>query len=325
MASLHHPHARWISEGMLPVANYKVSAHALDVIFKLEAEALATALPLRFGLTMPRIVGHFPTELPRLDVHLEQLDRVFLLEDASLLHLEFQAAYLLMDLVRFGQYDLSLYTAYRRLVRTVIIYGPSVTRRPAPFIMPSLHCHPRMVLLGKRSGTRALSRLRALISCGQPLTEADRVDFMFLPLMRHARPAEIVAREAVALARQIPQPEQLRLLGPLLGLSYHYLGEGILNTLMEELMATSTMRELFADILEQGMAQGIEQGIERGKVEGQRDYILRTLTRRLGPVPVALQEALAQVSDLAQLDALFDAALTVERIEDFAALLPARA
>jgi flagellar biosynthesis/type III secretory pathway protein FliH len=193
-----------------------------------------------------------------------------------------------------------------------------------------------MVLLGKRSGTRALSRIRSLISRGHPLTEADRVDFMFLPLMRHARPAEIIAREAVALARQIPQPEQLRLLGPLLGLSYHYLGEGILNTLMEELMATSTMRELFADILEQGieqgiqqgveqgMAQGIQQGMEQGKVAGQRDYILRTLARRLGPVPVALQEDLAHVSDLAQLDALFDAALTVERIEDFAALLPAR-
>jgi hypothetical protein len=51
---------------------------------------------------------------------------------------------------------------------------------------------------------------------------------------------------------------------------------------------------------------------------------LCTLAQRLGAVPVALQEDLAQVSDLAQLDALFDAALTVERIEDFAALLPAR-
>src|SRR5271166_9908 len=101
------------------MAEYQVSAHALDVIFKLEAEALATALPKHFGVAIPRIVSHFPTELPRLDVHLQQLDRVFLLEDTSLLHMEFQARYLLIDLVRFGQYDFSLFDAYGRLVRTV--------------------------------------------------------------------------------------------------------------------------------------------------------------------------------------------------------------
>jgi hypothetical protein len=42
-------------------------------------------------------------------------------------------------------------------------------------------------------------------------------------------------------------------------------------------------------------------------------------------VPVALQERIGQVIEQDRLDALFDAALTAERIEDFAALLPTRA
>jgi flagellar biosynthesis/type III secretory pathway protein FliH len=153
------------------------------------------------------------------------------------------------------------------------------------------------------------------------------VDLIFLPLMRHTGPAEIIVKEAATLARQIPQPEQVRVLGPLLGPSYHYLGEGILNTLMEELMASSTMRELFADAIEQGMAQGMArgmtEGLERGKIDARRDDILRILTRRLGPVALALQETLLRVDDAARLDTLFDAALTVASLDEFAALLAA--
>jgi hypothetical protein len=110
------------------MAEYKVSAHALDVIFKLEAEALATALPRRLGIALPRIVRHFPTELPRLDLHLQQLDSVFLLEDASLFHLEFQASYLWEDLIRFAEYDLELHRQHRCDVISAIFFGPAVMR-----------------------------------------------------------------------------------------------------------------------------------------------------------------------------------------------------
>jgi hypothetical protein len=120
------------------VADYKVSAHALDVIFKLEAEALAIAVPMQLGIRMPRIVRHFPTELPRLDVHLQQLDTVFLLEDESLFHMEFQAKYLRDDLVRFAEYDLGLHQEYHLDVSTAIFYGPASISLPhADLALPS--------------------------------------------------------------------------------------------------------------------------------------------------------------------------------------------
>jgi hypothetical protein len=43
-------------------------------------------------------VRHFPTELPVVDVHLEQLDTVFELADGSLLHLAFQTVAALIGL-----------------------------------------------------------------------------------------------------------------------------------------------------------------------------------------------------------------------------------
>jgi hypothetical protein len=303
--------------GIRSMAEYKVSSHALDVIFKLEAQTLAMALPRQLGLALPRIVQHFPTEVPRLDLRLQQLDSVFLLEDTSLLHLEFQAKYLYADLVRFAEYDLGLHLQHQRDVGTVIFYGPAVKRRPPLLHLRTLRFRPYIVLLGNRSGTQALRRLRAQVRSGLPLSEADRLDLMLLPLMRHQQPAEEMVQEAVTLARQLPQPEQARALGPILGLAYHYLGEAILNRLMEDLMATSTMREYFAE--------AIEQGLERGRVETRRTYIAHTLERRFGVVPSDLVQRLGAVADPAQLDVLFDAALSVARIDDFMALLPAGA
>jgi hypothetical protein len=136
---------------------------------------------------------------------------------------------------------------------------------------------------------------------------------MLLPLMRHRQPAEDVVREAVTLAQQLPEREQGRVLGPILGLAYHYLGEAIVNWLMEELMATSTMREYFAEAIEQGLA--------RGRVEAGRAYILRVLAQRFGVVPADLEQRLGVVTDPARMDALFDAALSVASIEAFATLL----
>jgi hypothetical protein len=49
--------------------------------------------------------------------------------------------------------------------------------------------------------------------------------------MRHRQPAEEVVQEAVTLAQQLPERQQGRVLGPILGLAYHYLGEAILNRL----------------------------------------------------------------------------------------------
>jgi hypothetical protein len=86
----------------------------------------------RLGIALPHIVRYFPTELPRLDLHLQQVDSVFLLEDAPLLHLEFQASYLWEDLIRFAEYDLGLHRQHRCDVVTAIFYGPAVTRRPPP-------------------------------------------------------------------------------------------------------------------------------------------------------------------------------------------------
>ena len=100
--------------------SYRLSQHSMDVIFKLEAQQLGTALARRFDLALPRVVRYFPTELPVADVHLEQLDAVFELADGSLLHLEFQTVQRKETLKRFLLYDAYLYDRYERLIHSAL-------------------------------------------------------------------------------------------------------------------------------------------------------------------------------------------------------------
>ncbi len=72
-------------------SNYRISQHGMDIVFKLEAEQLGSALARRYNIDLPPVARYFPTELPVADIHPEQLDSIFELEDERLLRLEFQS------------------------------------------------------------------------------------------------------------------------------------------------------------------------------------------------------------------------------------------
>ncbi len=317
------------------MADAYVTQHALDVIFKLEAESLSAALSGYLGLTLPPIVRHYSGELLRLDVRMERLDTVFELADSRLLHLEYQSTYDREDLLRFLRYDVGLYQKERRQIETVVIYGPNVTAAPSELSLGSVHYRVTNVHLGTRDGEETYRRLQAHVAQRQPLGEREQLDLVFLPLMANQRPTEEVIRSALDLAQHLPQErERLRTIGALLALAYHYLRGEAFDRLMEDVMAKNLLENVLARSLqegfdrgfaqgrEQGLAQGLEQGLEQGLVQARREGILKALaSRRLDPTP-ALVERLAEVEDPALLDVLFDVALRattlaeVERVMD---------
>jgi hypothetical protein len=285
-----------------------VTTQALNVLFKLEAEHLAHLLPSRYGLDLAPIRRHLPTELPQLDLHLERLDHVFELEDDSLLHLEFEAAVGAADLRRFVRYGLALLEAYpERRVHTVVFCGPRTRQAPLPIDGGTLPYRLEGVALGAQDGVATLERLRALAASGRPWSEADRLDLVLLPLMRHALGTEEVIRAGLEVAEALPGTEQRRAMGALLALAYHYVGEAALDRLMEALMATN--------LLAQVLAESMEQGMERGRAEEARVLLRRYLERRFGAIPPALEERIAG-SDADTLTALFDRAISAAAVEE---------
>ncbi|HZS92463.1 MAG TPA: hypothetical protein VFE42_33865 [Chloroflexota bacterium] len=291
------------------MARHRLSQHAMDAIFKLEAQQLGAALGRRFGINLPPIVRHFPTELPVVDVHLEQLDSVFELADEDLLHLEFQTVHRRETLPRFLLYDAYLIERFGRRVHTVVFYGAQVDVTPDPIDGGSVQYSVYNVLLGQEDGEATYQRLQQQLERSSGLSAEDRLDLIFLPLMRHVRERREVVTETVALAQQLPERQQRQAVAALIGLGHQYLDEEELNILVEGLMSTTLGQRL----LERGREEGQREGLERA--------ILHVLTTRVGPVPPAMRTRLAEVEDLQRLEVLLDRAMNAQSLEEFAQAL----
>jgi hypothetical protein len=285
---------------------YRLSQHAMDVIFKLEAQQLGTALARRFGLDLPPVVRYLPTDLPVADVHLEQLDAVFELDDGSLLHLEFQTEHRRETLKRFLLYDAYLYDRFERPLHTLVIYGANVATAASEIAGGTIQYSVVSVLLGQQDGEATYQHLCAQVDSGGGLTPEERLDLIFLPLMKQRRARQEVIVGALDLARQLPEQQQEQALAALIGLGHRFLTERELDTLLEGLMSTSIGQRL------------IDRGIDRGIVQARQQDVLVVLTRRFGAPPAAIVEQIAQIEDAQRLELILGAAATVASLDEFA-------
>jgi hypothetical protein len=291
---------------------YRLSQHSMDVVFKLEAQQLGSALARRFDIDLPPVVRYFPTDLPVADVHLEQLDSVFELEDGRLLHLEFQTIHRKETLPRFLVYDAYLYERYRRPIATIVIYGAGVAAASGEIAGGAIHYNVSNILLGQQDGEMTLRRLSTLVEKGAGLKSEDRLDIVFLPLMQHQRPRREVVAETIALARRLPERQQRQAVASLIGLGHRFLAQTELDTLLEGLMSTNLGQRL------------IERGIEQGREEGvalARETVLQVLALRFGSLPPSIATRLAAVNDVQELKHLRDAAFSGASLDEFTRVL----
>jgi len=127
--------------------------------------------------------------------------------------------------------------------------------------------------------------------------------------MRHIRPRNEIVRDALELARALPEEQQGQALASLLGLGHRFLNEAELDTLVEGLMTTTLGQRL--------VERGIEQGIERGIEQGMRTSLLRVLAERFGPLPAQLGEHVGKIDDVQRLETLLARAVSARSIEEF--------
>ncbi len=228
-----------------------------------------------YELNLPKIISVKPTELPVINVSDRNMDFVFELEDNSLLHLEFQTTWKKADLLRFAQYDIALYQKERRKINTVVIYSGKYESAENELDMGSNKYKVLQVFMIKYDGIKRYKEIKGKIEKGEPLTDKDLMDLVFLPLMRNEKSEEEVTKEALELAIEIPDENKKEaVIGSLLGFSDNYVREEYLNKLKEVIRMTKIGASLFEE--------GMEKGERKGKLEGERELIIEILNQRFG-------------------------------------------
>ncbi len=295
-----------------------ISRAAKDLVQKMIADVFQSSLTEWYGLSDMRIIGTRPSAVPLISVQEHLLDRVFVLADHSLLHLEFQSTRE-RTLYRFYRYAVALTLQYQTPVRTVVIYLVPAGDAPTRLELGSVDYTVQNISIAEKDGTATWARLRTLAP--EDWAEGDIMDLAFFPFMKDARTQAERAILAAKLASTIPGGMGRLASALIVGLTSSLVEPDVLKSMKEVIRMNDLITELAQEALARGWKEGIERGRElgleqgkelgleqgkqlglevgkaEGRVQGRRELLVALLSARFGELPVEMTTQLENLTD----------------------------
>ncbi len=261
----------------------QISGHNKDIIMKATAEMFKDGTLEMLGLKTARIVDIMPTVLPVVEAAEKRVDFVFLLEDETLLHLEFQAT-VPEDLLRWvAFYGARIVERHNRDVNTAIIYSGRIENAPDQLQKGSLTYKATNVYLKNMDGDMEYNRMKAKNEQGEALDETDLQKLIFLPLMKSKQPETEMAIQAAELAKASKNKHTSFAIGAIVAITDKFLPEEYKKRLLEVLRMTQIEQWL----REEGREEGLKEGELKGKLEGKLEAAKNALLEGLESQTVA--------------------------------------
>ena len=264
-----------------------VSYHAKDIIQKYASSLFRDSTLAFYGIKTARIKELINADLPIIEVADSYADFVFLLEDDSYLHYEFQSQYNKGDLIRFAGYDLRLYERDERFVHTVIIYSADVMKTPPDLDVGSLRFSPSIILMNNYNGDDIVSELEAKAFSGSELSDTDILNLLFLPLMRNTAPRSELAANTIKIARTIPDTTKRN---ACIAAAFAFASRYLDRSEAEELLREGTdMVDLVGILIEREVEKGVSAAVEQALLAAVEEALPAAIEEAL---PAAIEEAL---------------------------------
>jgi predicted transposase/invertase (TIGR01784 family) len=237
----------------------EITRHNNDVIMKAMAETFKDKTLRLFGLNTAKIIGLIPAVLPVLEVKENRTDYIFLLEDNTLLHLEFQTTVNLENLKRFLLYDARLINKDNRNVNTAVVYSGRIEIAPEQLKLGSIVYQVINVYMKDYDGDAEYNRLHDKILKHEVLDEEDILKLIFLPLMKSKHTEEEMAIRAAELAKEVEGEIKTFIIGAIIAVTDRFMSEDYKKKLLEVLRMTQIERWI--------REEGREEGKKEGKME----------------------------------------------------------
>lgn len=157
----------------------EVAYHNNDIILKYMSEAFKDTALTFYGLDTPKIKAVIPTELPVLEVSEEAMDFVFLLEDDTYLHLEFQTTKSYENLKRFLLYDARLHKKSNKKIRTSVIYSSDISNSENKIDIGSIKYYVENIFMKKYNGDKIYLDIKEKMEQNLELSDLDKVQLYF--------------------------------------------------------------------------------------------------------------------------------------------------
>ena len=181
-----------------------------DVLFKVLSRNYENKSLAAYGLDLPRIKRLLPGNYPSVTATETRADNPFLLEDGTLLILEYESTVSPDDFLKYAGYVAGSLKQLKRegvsVTKAVIavIYTGDITSAPSGLDLGALRVRVEQVFLSGFDTEGMLADLRAKTEAGEPLDDDDVLRLIILPLTQpdKERKQELI-ENSISIARSM--------------------------------------------------------------------------------------------------------------------------
>jgi len=186
-----------------------------DIMFKVLSRNYENKSLAVYGLDVPRIKRLLPTNYPAVTATEFHAENPFLLEDGSLLILEYESRPAYEDFLKYIRYTINAMEQLRKdgikvtNVIIAVIYTGDIKSTASVFDVGALRIRVEQVFLSRFDTDKIHEGLESKIACGDTLTDDDVMKFIILPLTQPDKPRkQNLIEQTIELAKQIQDEQQ---------------------------------------------------------------------------------------------------------------------
>jgi len=221
-----------------------------DVMFKVLSENYKNKSLAVYGLDVPKITRLLPSNYPAVTATEIHADTTFLLEDGSLLILEYESTVSSADFLKYIKYAVNAMArlhkegCYVSNVIVAVIYTGDINKAPAELDVGALRIQIKQVFLSRFDTDGLYNDIKAKIDNGEPLADDDIMRLIVLPLTQpdKARKQRLI-EDTIALAKRVQvEHQQLFIVAGILTATNKFIDQEYSKSIKEWIKMTKVAR-----------------------------------------------------------------------------------
>jgi hypothetical protein len=216
-----------------------------DILFKILSQNYPRVSFRAYGLDLPPVKAMLPTDLPDIEARELRADGVFLLEDESLLIVDYESTADEDKLFKYGHYVFRVAARYKHTegkfprITVAVIYTCDVTSAPSLLDLGCLRMDIRQVFLSRLDGDGIVSGVGAKIGAKETLSDGDVLRLIVAPLASTKESRQTLLEKCVDSAKGIEDRDlQLFIVAGLIVASDRFVDRRYSETVMRWLTMT---------------------------------------------------------------------------------------
>lgn len=244
-----------------------ITYQAKDVLFKTLSEMFKDKALIMYGLDYPKIVEMLPNEFPEVKADERRADSVFLLEDNSILLLEYESNNRITEnMYKYIDYVLRISKRYYdenksiKKVNVAVIYASNVKEAEDNFNTGSVSIIVKSIFMKNYDGDIIYKEVEQKIKDGLRLQDVDLMNLILLPLMKSKKDKHELIKDTIELAKEVEdEKNQYFIIAGVLTSTDKFIDEEYANMVRSWLKMTK-VEKIFEKEKEEAMNQA-----EKGK------------------------------------------------------------